>query len=83
MAAQDECPEVLDPLEGRCRQQVQVHLQQHVLTLHHRLAAGTESGMRDCQLTAKSVVMVATCMILGSVVVPAAPPASSRASRFL
>lgn len=81
VAAFDERLEMPDPLQGSCRKQIQVHLKQDVLALRWQLVCDIDSEGGAILLTAKSVVMVATCITLGSGVVEVLP--SSRACRFL
>lgn len=75
VAALDEGSQVLDLLESRGGQKVEVHLQENVLTLIQLVRKQIMFRLRDI-LTAKSVVMVATCMVLGAAVRVADPDSS-------
>jgi len=81
MATLNKGSQMLDSLKSGSRQKVKIHLKENILALSSALEIILQ--IRVSTLTAKSVVMVATCMVLTSVLADAAPPASSRASRFL
>ena len=76
VAALNEGSEVLNLLQGGGRQKVKVHLEENVLTLFNCLSVWF-NVLISCVLTAKSVVMVATCIVFGAAVRDAAPPDSS------